>query len=75
MIGGLKNVNLVWVYRTAVIGCTTWLFVYESPRKYEGRMNAAPAVLSKEKVIYHGVIDLFPLTYMCVDIDFILFSD
>ena len=40
MIGGLKTVNLAWVNKIAVIGCT-WLFVYESALTYEGRMNAA----------------------------------
>ena len=28
-----------------------------------------------EKVIYHSVFELFPLTYMCVDNDFRLFLD
>ena len=27
------------------------------------------------KRLYHSVFDLFPLTYVCVDIDFCLFSD
>ena len=27
------------------------------------------------KILYHSVSDLFPLTYMCVDIDFRFFSD
>ena len=27
-----------------------------------------------EKVLYHSVFDLFPLTYLCVDIDFRLFN-
>ena len=34
-----------------------------------------PNVLWGEKVLYHSVFDLFPSTYMCVDIDFSLFSD
>ena len=29
----------------------------------------------RKKLIYHSVLDLFPLTYMCVDIDFYVFSD
>ena len=29
----------------------------------------------REKVLYHRVFELFPLTYMCVDIDVRLFSD
>ena len=41
MIGGLKNFNLAWVNKIAVIGCT-WLFVYETARTYEGGVNAAP---------------------------------
>ena len=40
MIGGLKTVNLAWVNKIAVIGCT-WLFVYESALTYETRMGAA----------------------------------
>ena len=44
MIGGLKTVNLAWVNKIAVIGCT-WLFVYESSVTYEGRMNVAPALV------------------------------
>ena len=43
MIGGFKTVNLAWVNKIAMIGYT-WLFVYESLRRYEGRMNAAPFV-------------------------------
>ena len=41
VIGGLKTVNLAWVNKFAVIGCT-WLSVYESALTYKGRMNAAP---------------------------------
>ena len=41
LIGGLKTVNLAWVNKIAIIAYT-WLFVYESARRYEGRMNAAP---------------------------------
>ena len=40
MIGGFKTVNLAWINEIAVIGCT-WLFVYESARNFEERMNAA----------------------------------
>ena len=36
---------------------------------------ACACVLSDEKVLYHSVFDLFPLTYMGVDIDSRLFSD
>ena len=43
MNGGLKTVNLARVNKIAVIGCT-WLFVYESPLTYEGRMNAVPSL-------------------------------
>ena len=42
MIGGFKTVRLAWVNKVAMIGCYTWLFVDESLRRYEGRMNAAP---------------------------------
>ena len=28
-----------------------------------------------EKVLQHSAFDLFPVTYMCVDIDFRLFKD
>ena len=28
-----------------------------------------------EKVLYHSVFSLFPLTYMCVDIDFRFYGD
>ena len=38
--GRFKTVNLAWVNKIALIGYT-WLFVYESPRRYEGRMNTA----------------------------------
>ena len=41
MTGGFKTVNFAWVNKTAMIGYT-WLFVYESARRYEERMNAAP---------------------------------
>ena len=41
MTGGLKTVSLAWVNKIAVIGCI-WLFVSESSRTYEGRINAAP---------------------------------
>ena len=47
MIGGLKTVNLAWVNKNAMIGYT-WLFAYDSARRYRGWMNAAPAG-------YHGV--------------------
>ena len=43
MIGGLKNVNLAWVDKIVMIGYT-WLFVYESARRYEGRMSAAQGI-------------------------------
>ena len=43
MIGGIKTVNLEWVNKVAIIGYT-WIFVYESLRRYEGRMNAAPTL-------------------------------
>ena len=43
MIGPFKTVNLTWVNKNALIGYT-WLFVYESARRYKERMNAAPAV-------------------------------
>ena len=43
MIGGMKTVNLKWVNRIAVIGCTL-LFAYEIAFTYEGRMNAAPYI-------------------------------
>ena len=33
------------------------------------------SVLSKEKVLYHSVFDLFPLIYMCFDFKFRLFSN
>ena len=42
MIGGFKIVKLAWVNKIAMIRYT-WLFVYESARRYEGRMNAAPS--------------------------------
>ena len=32
-------------------------------------------VLSRKKVIYYNIFDLFPLVYMCVDIDFRFFRD
>ena len=41
MIGGFKTLNLAWVNKIAVNGYT-WLFVYKSAGRYEGRMNAAP---------------------------------
>ena len=41
MIAGFKTVNLVWVNKVTMIGYT-WLFVYESARRYEGRTNVAP---------------------------------
>ena len=44
MFGGLKTVNLAWVKKFAVIGCSR-IFVYESARSYQVRMNAAPAQL------------------------------
>ena len=40
MIGGFKTVNWAWVNKNAMIGYT-WLFVYESACRYEGRMIAA----------------------------------
>ena len=40
MVGGFKTVSLAWVNKVAII-CCTWLFVYESLRRYERRMNAA----------------------------------
>ena len=46
MIGGLKTVNLAWINKTPMISYT-WLFVYESLRRYEGWMNAAPVSCSK----------------------------
>ena len=45
MFGGFKTVNLAWVNKIAKIGYTC-LFVYESARRYEGRMNAAPSHLT-----------------------------
>ena len=48
MTGGFKTVNLSWVNKIAVI-VGTWLFVYESAPTYEGRMNAAPSLLSGKK--------------------------
>ena len=45
MIGGFKTVCLACVNKVAMIGYT-WLFVYESLRRYEGRMNAAPRFFS-----------------------------
>ena len=41
MIGGFKTVSLAWVNKIAMIGYT-WPSVYESARRYEGRLNAAP---------------------------------
>ena len=41
MIGGLKTVNLTWVNKIGVVGCT-WGFVYERAFTYEGRKNAVP---------------------------------
>ena len=41
MIDGFETVDLAWVNQTAMIGYT-WLFVYESTRRYVGRMNAGP---------------------------------
>ena len=41
MIGGFKTVNLAWINKFAMIGYT-WLFVYESAHRYQGRTNAAP---------------------------------
>ena len=38
-IGGFKTVNLAWWNKIAMIGYTG-LYVYESDRRYEGRMNA-----------------------------------
>ena len=32
-------------------------------------------VLSRKKILLHNVLDLFPLTYMCVDINFRSFND
>ena len=49
MIGGLKTVNLTWVNKIAVIG-GTWIFVYESARSYERRLNAAPNSVSLSSV-------------------------
>ena len=43
MIGGFKTVSLAWVNKNAMIGYT-WLLVYESARRYEARMNAAPGL-------------------------------
>ena len=33
------------------------------------------AVLSRKKAVYHSVLNMFPLTYMCLDIEFRVFSD
>ena len=41
MIGGFKTVSLAWVNKITIIGYI-WLYVYESTRRCEGRMNAAP---------------------------------
>ena len=49
MIGGFKTVTLAWVNEIAVIGCTL-LFVDESARSYEGRLNAAPGVPSNSRL-------------------------
>ena len=42
----LQNCKLgnewIWVNRNAMIGYT-WLLVYESPRRYQGRMNVGPS--------------------------------
>ena len=43
MIGSFKTVNMAWINKIAMSGYT-WLFVYESARRYEGRMNAAPVL-------------------------------
>ena len=40
MIGGFRTVNLAWVNKVALNGYT-WLFVYASLRRYEGRFIAA----------------------------------
>ena len=52
MIDGFKTVSLAWVNKIAMIGYT-WLFVYESARRYKGRMNAAPDVFTFFKLISH----------------------
>ena len=47
----LQNCKLgnewAWVNKIAMIGYA-WLFVYESPRRYQGRMNAAPEQVGPE---------------------------
>ena len=50
MIGGFKTGNLAmsgygWVNKIAMIGYTL-LFDYESPRRYQGRINAGPGLYS-----------------------------
>ena len=51
LLGGLKTVNLAWVNKFAMIGYT-WLFVYERPRRYKGRMNTGP--WSQKKTVNLG---------------------
>ena len=46
MIGGFKTVNLAYVNKISMTGYT-WLFVYESARRYEARMIAAHGVVCK----------------------------
>ena len=53
MIGGFKPVSLVWVNKVAMIGYT-WLFVYDSLRRYEGRINAAPGVVHQRMEGLHN---------------------
>ena len=66
MIGGFKTVNLSWVNKIAMIGYT-WVFVYESARSYEGRMDAAP---ESEKFwgILCGSLEMIFLLYSCTSL-------
>ena len=41
---------MAWVNKVAMFGYT-WLFVYESARRYEGRMNVAPGLGQNSKEV------------------------
>ena len=52
MIGGFKTVSFAWVNKGALIGYT-WLSVYESARRYVGRMNAAHCGSGQKTIFFN----------------------
>ena len=65
-----SNQNL---YRHCIL---SFIWFSEEKELQMRKLHHGPCLLLWwKKNLYHSVFDLFPLTYMCVDIDFRLFSE